>query len=306
MAVGRSGSVQQLHAVRVAAFDVEIPVPHEIWVDGQSRLVECAAESVDPRPAAQDRSWSGDDREAAVTELDEVAGGGQSAGPVRRADDGDTLGWFAGGVDDDERDVAGGQHLALGVVQVGQHQDDPEWVAGEQVVEPFPMRPVFTAEFGQHNGRPLARRDLLDPADDLDRPTGVQLVEDEFHQRRPGGPARPPAVAVPFDDTLDPRPGLGGDIRPAVEHLGDGRHGHAGLLRRWRRWWPPAAAAGLLAGAVEPGTPGFRDGQGWPPFRDQLSKHEASAFGAAHGVRLPIESARLCLLSHTWEFCSTY
>ena len=38
-------------------------------------------------------------------------------------------------------------------------------------------------------------------------------------------------VATLADDRLDPTPGLGRDVGPSVDHLGDGRHGHPGLLR---------------------------------------------------------------------------
>src|SRR5262245_35358290 len=71
----------------------------------------------------------------------------------------------------------------------------------------------------------MLARDLLDPADDLDGPRALELVEDDVEQRGAalgrGGSA---AVAALVQQPLDALARGGGDIRASVDHLGDGRH----------------------------------------------------------------------------------
>src|SRR5690606_16015366 len=97
----------------------------------------------------------GDDGDAAVTEPQEVTCGGETTAPVLRADARHALGQLARGVDDHEGDVARGELAALGVVDVGEHEDHTEGPASEDVVEPLLTGSVLAPELGEDHPDPL-------------------------------------------------------------------------------------------------------------------------------------------------------
>ncbi|GAB3899974.1 hypothetical protein GCM10027612_60840 [Microbispora bryophytorum subsp. camponoti] len=78
-------------------------------------------------------------------------------------------------------------------------------------------------QFGDDHREAVLASHLLDPLDDLHRVPALQLVEDEFDEGSRGGALLLPAVPVLAYKVLDQGAGLGGDLGPAVDDLGDGR-----------------------------------------------------------------------------------
>ena len=106
IAVGRSAQAQQGPAAFDALLDVELAVADQARVDRDAGLVHRGAVAVEPGPAAQDPLGSADDADPPMAEAEQVAGRGQAAVPVGRADRRRVVERLAGRVDDDERDAA--------------------------------------------------------------------------------------------------------------------------------------------------------------------------------------------------------
>ncbi len=90
---------------------------------------------------------------------------------------------------------------------------------------------VPAAALGEHHAHPVLGGDVLDAADDLHRPGGLQLVEDQFDEA--GGllvAGAASQVAVLGEHRLDAAAGRGRDVGAAVQHLRDRRQRDAGLV----------------------------------------------------------------------------
>ena len=236
--------VEQLGGATEAALVLEVPVPDQLWVELDAGAVQRVAEAVHPGPAAQEGVGPGDDRDAAVAELEQVLGRRDAAGPVGGTDAGHLGAGSVDRVDDDQRDVLGVQLAPLVSGHRGGHQDHAVGVMAGDGAGPA-GRPGITVAYGgdHHTLGPLGGV-LLDAAQDLDGPGTVELVEHQVEQPGPAGPTPPRRlVAVLLQQPLDARPGVGSDIGAAVDHLGDRRQGDARRSRdrgergAWRIAW---------------------------------------------------------------------
>lgn len=245
------GARQQVHRVLISGVDVEVAIPDEVGVDGEPRLVVGDPEAGDPGPAAHHVLRAGDDRDAAVAQLQQMTGGEQAAVPVVRADHGHGLGDLTVGVDDDERDLRPPQLPLLRLGRPGHDEQHAERPMVEHAVQPLIRWQVRPVELGQDDLDPRGGGDGVDALDDLHRPHGVQLVEDEVDLPLERAPLRTAAVLVPREAGLDAFPGVGRDVGPAVEDLGDRGHRDAELFGdgrdRGRAWIAGGGGAGHLS-----------------------------------------------------------
>ena len=117
-----------------------------------------------------------------------MAGGGQPAVPVGRADRRGVVERFAGRVDDDERDPARPQLGPQRFAQVAEHRDDAGRATRQGALDPAAAGRPPALHLGQDDGQMMLAGDLFDAAHDLQRPLRLQFVEDELEDRcRPLG-----------------------------------------------------------------------------------------------------------------------
>src|SRR5690606_23536188 len=167
---------------------------------------------------------SGDEGDAPVAEVDQVAGGAEPAGPVGAADRGHGQVGEADRIDDHDGDVQLVQFRTEIGVQVGGHQHGAVAGAGAHVLQPLPGRTRLAVDGRHRDAAAHAVGGVLDAADDLHRPRAVQVVEDEVEQADPlapapfaAGPAAAAAVAAGAQQVLDAFAGLGSHVAPPVE-----------------------------------------------------------------------------------------
>ncbi len=176
------GPAKQRTAGRDPLVDVERAVADEARIDAYPCLVHRGSEPVHAGPAAQDVRGAADDGDPAVAKAQQVAGRGQAAVPVRRADRRRGMERLAGRIEDDERDAPRAELLPHRRAQVREDGDDTGRSPREDAFDPAsPGRPP-TLHLGQHDRQVVAPGDPLDTADDLERPLGLELVEDHFDQ----------------------------------------------------------------------------------------------------------------------------
>ena len=154
----------------------------------------------------------------------------QAAVPVRRADRRRVVERLPGRVDDDVRDAAGRELLPHRLAEIGEDRDHAGRPAGEHALDPASTRRSPALHLAQDDREVMLPGDALHATDDLERPLALELVEDHLEERRSGPRAGRPAVAVLADRGLDAASRVGRHVRPAVDHLGHGRHRHAGQL----------------------------------------------------------------------------
>ena len=131
-----------------------------------------------------------------------------------------------------ERDAARPELGAHRLAQVGEHRDHAQSGGGRARPRssrwPGRRRPCIsdrTTPAG--DARRPARRPGRSPA-----PTRSRVVEDELQQRRPPGRGRGPLVAMLRMTASTRRRVSRRHVRPAVDHLRDGRHRHPRQLAR--------------------------------------------------------------------------
>ena len=155
---------------------------------------------------------------------------GQAAVPVRRADRRRVVERLPGRVDDDVRDAARRELLPHRLAEIGEDRDHAGRPAGQDALHPAATGRPPALHLAQDDREVMLPGDALDATDDLERPLALELVEDHLEERRPGPRAGRPAIAVLADRGLDAASRLGRHVRPPVDHLGHGRHRHAGQL----------------------------------------------------------------------------
>jgi hypothetical protein len=219
----------------VAALHVEVAEAHERRVDAVAGVAHRGAVAVEAGERAHHVLGPGDHRDAAVAELEQVAGRGEAARPVRGADRGHVGVGVAGRVDDGERDRARPELVLDRRGERREDEHDAERAALQHALEPLGAGRVAGAALGEDDARGALARDVLDAADELHRPDGVELVEDELDERCGARRAGPAPVAVPPEQPLDALAGGLGDVGAAVEDLRDGGDGDAGLGRDGRQ-----------------------------------------------------------------------
>ena len=116
-----------------------------------------------------------------MAERQEVTGRRQAARPVGRADGRNARRRVAGGVHDDEGDVAGAQLAAMVGGQVRELQHDRDRLPAEDSGDELVPDHVVIADRGEDHREPVLPRDALDTADDLDGPLARQVLDDELH-----------------------------------------------------------------------------------------------------------------------------
>ncbi len=163
-------------------------------------------------------------------EPEQVAGRGQAAVPVRRADRWRVVERLAGRVDDDIGDPARAQLLAHDVGQVGEDRDHAGRPAGEDALDPAAARRPPALHLREHDREVVLPGHALDAADDLEGPLALELVEDDLDQRGAAGRALRSLVPDIADRGLHPAARLGRHVRAAVDDLRDGRDRDPGLL----------------------------------------------------------------------------
>ena len=200
-------------------------------IDRHSRLVHRRAIAVEPCPATQDPFRPADDSDPPVPETEQVAGRGQSAIPVRRADRRRVVQRLAGRVHDHERDPARPKLVPQCVGEVRKDGDDARRATLQDAFDPTSAGCAATLHLREHDGQVVLSRDALDAADDLERPLALELMEDHLEEWRPTGRPRRPLIAGVADRGLDPATGVGCHVRAPVDDLGHGRDRDTGLFR---------------------------------------------------------------------------
>ena len=151
---------------------------------------------------------------------------------------------LAGWIDDDQRDAPRPELRAHRLVEVREDGDHAARPPGEDALDPASSRRVATLHLGQDDREVVLAGHLLHSQQDLEGPGALELVEEHLDERGAmDGPVGSLVAAIP-DDRLDAPPRLGGDVGPAVDHLGDRRHGDARLLGDRRDRDAPAGGVG--------------------------------------------------------------
>src|SRR5690606_4003348 len=104
---------------------------------------------------------AGDDGDAPVAELEQVAGRGQAAVPVAGGDGGRLVAGVPRGIQQDERDAADAQPAALVAGEPGEDGDDAGRAAGEHVLDPAAAGGVATLKLGEDHAQVVLARHLL-------------------------------------------------------------------------------------------------------------------------------------------------
>jgi hypothetical protein len=164
-----------------------------------------------------------------MAEGGEVLGRAQAARPVRCSDRGERRIAAADGIEQDHRRVQRRELLDRLRRRLTDHQDETVGAAGRKPVEPAPVGCGGLFRRGEDDLAAGLARLGLGATQHLDHPRGVEARHDHVDQADRALRAGCAALVAAVDhDLLDP-PARGlGDVGPAVEDLGDGRHRHAG------------------------------------------------------------------------------
>jgi hypothetical protein len=165
-----------------------------------------------------------------VTQVEQVAGGGDRAAPVGRAHRRHRVLRLAGRVEHHQRDGTRGQDGVLVGGEAHAHGDHAGRPPGQQVLRPGTPRRRLVYRVGEADGEMVGAGDALDAVHGLDRQVALHPVEDDFDT----GGARHlfgTAVSVLAQHRLDPPPGIRGHARTAIEHFGHCRRRYAGEPR---------------------------------------------------------------------------
>ena len=242
---------QQGPALGDPLLDVERSAAEEARVDRHTGLVHRGPVAVEASAAAQDLFRPADHADSAMSEAQQVARRRQASVPVRGADRGDVVEGLAGWIDDDQRDAPRPELRAHRLVEVREDGDHAAGPPGEDALDPAPSRGVATLHLGQDDREVVLAGHLLHSQQDLEGPGALELVEEHLDERGAmDGPVGSLVAAIP-DDRLDAPPRLGGDVGPAVDHLGDRGRRDARLLGDRRDRHPPAGLARRARDHVE-------------------------------------------------------
>ena len=162
-----------------------------------------------------------------VPQREQVAGRGESAAPVRRADRRRVMQRLAGRVDDDEREprAARRPHRSLRSARTAMTPVGP---AGEDAFEPAAAGRSAALHLGETTARSCSRATASTPM----MISSAQSLSSSWKissQARGRATDFGSDVAVLPDGGLDADAGLRRHVRPAVDHLRDGRRRDAGL-----------------------------------------------------------------------------
>jgi len=188
---GPVAQAEQLQRGGERGLVVEVAGLDQPRIEVDPRALQRGPVTVQPGLAARYGRAAGNRGDPAMTELDQVLGRGQAAGPVSGADGQHLRVGPTDRVHDDHRYLQRGQPVAVRRRQLGEDQDHPVGAAGSQALEPVVDIPVLT---DRRDGDPaLGReRDRARAADDLHGPRaelGAQEIDD------PGGLGLAPVAA---------------------------------------------------------------------------------------------------------------